>query len=65
MRHDCARLTSRAWASGDYRLRGVLRRLVLGNRLLQILEAELQLLVGQVFGAATELVAAQTLDQQA
>ena len=42
----------------------VLPGLVLGNRLLQILEAKPQLLVGQLFGATTKLVARQTLEQQ-
>ena len=43
----------------------VLPGLVLGDRLLQILQAELQLLVGQLLRAAAELMAGQALDQQA
>ena len=43
----------------------VLPGLVLGDRLLQVLEAELQLLVGQLLRAVAELVAGQALDQQA
>ena len=39
-------------------------RLVLGDGLLQILEPELQLIGCQLFGAATELVTRQALDQQ-
>ena len=45
--------------------RGVLSRLVLGDGLFQILQAKLQLIGGQLSGAAAELLARQALDQQA
>ena len=60
----CARLALRI--GGPRCIRGrILARLVLGNRLFQILEPELQLARGQLFGAAAELMARQALDQQA
>ena len=43
---------------------GVTRRLMLGNGLLLVLQAELQLIRRQLFGPATELVARKALDQQ-
>jgi hypothetical protein len=43
----------------------LLPSLVLGNRLLQILEPELQLLGRELLGPAAELVVRQALDQQA
>lgn len=45
-------------------LRGILRGLSGGDGLLQILERQLQLVRAQLFRAAAELLAQQTLDQQ-
>ncbi len=44
--------------------RGILARLVGGDGLLQLLEGELQLILRELLGPATELVAGQALDQQ-
>jgi hypothetical protein len=46
-------------------LRRILLGLVLGDCLLQVLQAELQLIRRQLLGAAAKLVARQALDQQA
>ena len=46
-------------------LRRILPGLVLGDCLLQVLQAELQLIRRQLLGAAAKLVACQALDQQA
>jgi hypothetical protein len=43
----------------------VLRGLVGGKALLQVLQSQLQLLAAQLLGTTTELMAQQTLDQQA
>jgi hypothetical protein len=51
-----------AWGMWPPGFTRILARLVLGNRLLQILEPELQLVRGQLFGAAAELVVRQALD---
>ena len=45
-------------------IRRILRGLVRGDGLLQILQPELQLIGAQLLGAAAELVAQQALDQQ-
>ena len=45
-------------------VRFVLRRLVLGDGLLEILQAELQLVGAELLRSAPELVAQQALDQQ-
>ena len=45
--------------------RRVLRRLTLGNGLLQVLKPELQLVGVELLGAAAEPMAQQALDQQA
>jgi hypothetical protein len=42
----------------------ILGRLMLGGRLLQIFEPELQLIGTQLFGPAAELVTREALDQQ-
>ena len=55
-----ARLAHQASSSSD----GVLAGLVGGDGLLQLLQGELQLVGGQLLGAATELMAGQALDQQ-
>ncbi len=58
----------RAWQAGrrGRRILGrLLARLLGRDALLDLLETELQLVGAQLFGAAAELVAQQTLDQQA
>jgi hypothetical protein len=51
-------------ASRRGRIRRILPGLAFRNRLLQILDPEQQLIGVQLLGAAAELVAQQTLDQQ-
>jgi len=46
------------------RVRRVLRGLVLGDSLLEVLKPELELLHSELFATATELMARQALDQQ-
>jgi hypothetical protein len=60
-----ARRSRVPWLWVARRLCRILVRLVLGNALLQILEARLQLFVGQLLRAAAELVARQAKQQKA
>ena len=54
----------RLGAGGARRAPRLLCRLVGGDGLLEVLEPELQLIEAQLLGAATELMAQQTLDEQ-
>ena len=70
MRRQRAEITSGAGGSRFGRmvacgLGSVLGRLMLGDSLLLVLKSELQLIRRQLFGAATELVSREALDQQA
>ncbi len=69
VRRQGAMITSRSFGAGTAhagrtRVLGLLSGLIGSDGLLEILEPELQLVGSQLLGAATKLVACQTLDQQ-